>query len=84
MSNQPRSQGLSSYRPGRARREGLSSLALGGKMRDPENEVDEQCEAGKKLHNKMIVGETAVVRIFISQWQPHFTTKLHSPSLFIY
>ena len=36
---QPRSQGLSSYRPGRARR-----LALGGKMRDPGNEVEKFIE----------------------------------------
>ena len=33
---QPRSEGLSSYRLGRARRD---SLAPGGKMRDPRNEV---------------------------------------------
>ena len=40
MRHQPRSQGLSSYRP--LGREGLSSLAPGGvKMRDPGNEVDE-------------------------------------------
>ena len=37
---QPRSQGLSSYRLGRARRDRHSSLARGGKLRDPGNEVD--------------------------------------------
>ena len=32
-------QGLSSYHLGRVRRDPLSSLAPGGKMRDPGNEV---------------------------------------------
>ena len=36
---QPRSQGLSSSRPQREKRDSLSSLARGGKMRDPGNEV---------------------------------------------
>ena len=37
--SQTRSQGLSSYRMGRARRDPLSSLAPGGKIRDLGNEV---------------------------------------------
>ena len=53
-SRQPRCQGLSSYRLGRARREkNLSSLAQGGKMIDPGNEV------GPRDWNKYILESSA-------------------------